>query len=181
MVTITLTWNVDNKLYVWWSNFMCCHRRKKGREGGVVVGRERMIQVPRNWLHWTMASRSRATVARWGRYHTEAQSQRPSSDKKSIYKISLTLCEVKGGGVSGIWASVCVCVCVCVCWGRGGRRLKWERKGDSDRLKKKWRKGGGDWPGAVSPKKKKKKLSKPHHSILKDLLYHKSPRINFAQ
>lgn len=81
----------------------------------------------------------------------------------------------RGGGL----AFEPVCVRVCVCWGRGGRGLKWERKGDSDRLKKKWRKGGGDWPGAVSPKKCFcLNLTVP---LLKDFFfYHKSLRINSA-
>lgn len=51
--------------------------------------------------------------------HTEAPSQRLSSDTKSIYKISLTLCEGKGGGCLAFEL-----VCVLVCWGRGGRGLK---------------------------------------------------------
>lgn len=161
--SIISTWNVD-KLFVWstLTGQISCAVTAERKAGGGGVGVGRMIQVPGNWLHWTMVSRSRATLAGWGRYHTEARSQRLSSDTKSIYKISLTLCEGKGregGRGGGCLAFEPVCVCALVCWGRGGWGLKWERKGDSDRLKKKWRKGGGDWLGAVSPKKKKKNFA----------------------
>lgn len=90
------------------------------------------------------------------------------------------------GGLSGIWVCVCVCVSmsVFVWWGRGGWGLKWERKGDSDRLKKKWRKGGGDWPGAVSPIFFLFFFFFWQNLIIplwKIYFYHKSLRINCAQ
>lgn len=68
------------------------------------------------------------------------------------YIMWVCVCVRRGGRTHRhLSLSVCVCMCVLMCWGKGGWGLKWERKGDSDRLKKKWRKGGGDWPGAVSP------------------------------
>lgn len=117
-----------------------------------------VMQVSKKWL-----PRSKAKLARRGKI-----SQSETFVRHKIYLQNLTYITCMrpdGGGDSFI----SVCVCVLVCWGRGGRGLKWERKGDSDRLKKKWRKGGGDWPGAVSSKKIF--LSQPHHSTLKDLLF----------
>lgn len=84
------------------SNFVCHHNREVG-------GRRCYVQG--NWLHRTMVGRSGTTLAGWGRYQTEAQSQRLTPDTKSMYKISHY---VRARRVSSIWTCV-----VCARWGRG--------------------------------------------------------------
>ena len=155
------------------SNFVCSHRRER-QGGGAQVGwgeggwyRSLGIDYTEQWR----ADREQP----WpdGGDITLKLGVRDLRQTQSLSTKS-HLHYVRGrGGVFGIWACACVCmcvrVCVRVCWGRGGWGLKWERKGDSDRLKKKWRKGGGDWPGAVSPKTIH---LKPHRSTFIDLLFY---------
>lgn len=114
---------------------LCCHRREKGGVG--------LMQVPGN-----NGKQIKSNLGQIGEISDSFVRHKNISTQSYLHYV-----RGRGRGVSGIY---------CVCRGRGGRGLKGERKGDSERLKKKWRKGGGDCPRTVSPIFFF--FFKPHHS-----------------
>lgn len=136
-------------------------KRDSGWEGG------RMRPVPRNWLHRTMASRSRATSAGWGRYHTLKLRVR---DFRQTQNLTYTMWGKREGGVSGIWACVCACVL-----GEGWSGVKVRKKRRQQQTKEKVKKRG--W-GLAGNHFFCLNLTIP---LWKIYFYHKSLRINCVQ
>lgn len=99
----------------------------RGKRSIVRGERLSMRQIPGKWLPQTMSIRSRTTCC---------------ADITVTGKVR-HLCQTKENNTTGN-LFVCTCMYISVS-GEGLKRKK------EDRLKKKWRKGGGDWPRAVSP------------------------------